>query len=326
MKVLVTGAGALLGQGIIRSLRDSSLRPTIVAVDPSPLSAGFYWADSAHLVPMANDPQYLEEMRKILNQEHPDLILIGTDVELLLFATNRHQIETEFKTRILVSHPEVISIANDKWLTYCFLKDNGFDHPKSCLPGQWEEFMETTRFPFVVKPRVGARSVGVSIVKNLKELRAAMTDSHQWIIQECVGDERMEYTAGVLYFEGQPAVSIVMRRELRDGNTYRAFVEEYPELNVQVRKLAEKLRPYGPSNFQFRFVDGHLKVFEINARFSGTTPLRMHAGFNEVEMTLRHLILKEPMTQPPIKPMVILRHWSETIVPPNKVLQSKTGQ
>ena len=56
MKVLVTGAGALLGQGIIRSLMESSLSPVIVAADANPLSAGLYWTRHRHLVPMASDP------------------------------------------------------------------------------------------------------------------------------------------------------------------------------------------------------------------------------------------------------------------------------
>ena len=40
MKVMVTGAGALLGQGVIRSLLASPLRPEVVALDPSPLAPG----------------------------------------------------------------------------------------------------------------------------------------------------------------------------------------------------------------------------------------------------------------------------------------------
>ena len=45
LKILVTGAGALLGQGVIRAIRASKLNATVIAVDPSPLSAGLYWAD-----------------------------------------------------------------------------------------------------------------------------------------------------------------------------------------------------------------------------------------------------------------------------------------
>ena len=58
-----------------------------------------------------------------------------------------------------------------------------------------------------------------------------------------------------------------------------------------------------------------VKVFEINGRFSGTTPLRMRAGFNEVEMTLRHVLMGEKIVQPKVQPMTILRHLEETIVP-----------
>ena len=39
MKVMVTGAGALLGQGILRSLAESALTPDVIAVDPSELAA-----------------------------------------------------------------------------------------------------------------------------------------------------------------------------------------------------------------------------------------------------------------------------------------------
>jgi len=108
----------------------------------------------------------------------------------------------------------------------------------------------------------------------------------------------------------------VMRRDLRDGNTYRAYVDTYPELNHQVHRLAEALGAYGPANFQFR-VDrsGSAKVFEINARFSGTTPLRMRAGFNEVEMVIRRIVRGEPISQPEVSPMTIVRYLTETVIP-----------
>jgi carbamoyl-phosphate synthase large subunit len=106
-----------------------------------------------------------------------------------------------------------------------------------------------------------------------------------------------------------------MRRELRDGNTYRAYVEEFPELNAKVREWTLALKPWGPVNFQFR-VDGkgEPRCFEINARFSGTTPFRMHAGFNEVQMCIDFLVHGRPITQPKIKPMKILRYWNELVV------------
>lgn len=324
MKVLVTGAGALLGQGIIRSLQRSALAPWIVAVDPSPLSAGLYWAQTRHLVPLAKDPRYLDRIRELLRTERPDALLVGTDTELPILAEHREALERDFPTRILVSSPRVVAIADDKYKTYQFLRDAGFDYPLTCLPGEEAALVREIGFPLIVKPRVGARSIGVRRVHDEEELARALASSDDpLVIQEDVGSADEEYTASALVFDGVCRATIVMRRDLRDGNTYRAYVEPFPELNRLVRRLGEALGPLGPANFQFRLDRrGRAKVFEINGRFSGTTPLRALAGFNEVEMCLRHLLLGEPVAQPQeIAPMIILRHWAETVVRPHELLR-----
>jgi carbamoyl-phosphate synthase large subunit len=315
MRVLVTGAGALLGQGIIRSLKRSSLDAEIISVDPNPLSAGLYWADRRYRVPPAVDPSYLDRMRELMDKERPDAVLVGTDVELAILASHRAELEARFRTHILVSDTRVVEIADDKYLTAHFMREAGFAYPRSCLPGDEEQLVAEVGFPLIVKPRVGARSIGVSLVRTRQELARALEGRDGVVIQECVGTDQAEYTASALVFEGVCNAVIVMRRDLRDGNTYRAFVDSSPVLANVVRGFGEALRPYGPANFQFRLDrDGNVKVFEINARFSGTTPLRAHANFNEVEMCLRHILLGEPVRQPEIKDIIILRHWSETVV------------
>jgi carbamoyl-phosphate synthase large subunit len=316
MKVFVTGAGALLGQGLIQSLKRSALKPTIVAVDPNPLSAGLYWADCAHLVPMAADPAYGETMRRLLGLERPDAVLVGTDVELAFFAQHRPIWEREFDTQIVVSSPEVVAIADDKWLTCEFLKRHGFDHPQSALPEDVDSLVARIGFPLIVKPRRGARSIGVSLVTNAAQLQEALAGGRDLIVQECVGRPEDEHTSGLICFEGKCLASITMRRDLRDGNTYRAFpLPEFPQ-DAELRRIAEALAPHGPVNFQFRLAGGRVKIFEINGRFSGTTPLRGLVNFPEVEMVLRHLLRGERIVQPKIGSSIILRHWSETIVDP----------
>jgi carbamoyl-phosphate synthase large subunit len=322
LKVLVTGAGAVLGQGIIRSLQNSSLKPRIVSVDPNRYSAGLFWSDATHLVPFANDPLYLDRIREVLEIERPDAVLVGTDTELPFFAEHRLALEKEFATHIVVSSPPVIDIANDKYKTYQFLHGAGLDCPASCLPGQQDALIAQVGFPLVVKPCVGARSIGVSVVHNRGELENAIKGRDDVVLQECVGRDDSEYTASALVFDGKCSATIVMRRDLRDGNTYRAYVEAFPELNRMVARLGEVLDPYGPANFQFR-VDGagRAKVFEINARFSGTTPLRALAGFNEVEMCLRKILHGETIVQPEVENMTILRYWSETVVRPSQLAE-----
>jgi carbamoyl-phosphate synthase large subunit len=319
MKILVTGAGALLGQGIIQSIRRSALGAEIVAVDPSRLSAGLYWADRAYLVAMAVSPAYAESIHRVLRLERPDVVLIGTDVELMFFAEQRETLETEYKTKIIVSPPRVVSIADDKWATVEFLREHGFTYADSALPGTEDSLIARVGFPLIVKPRVGARAVGVSVSRSREELDRALSSLPAPIIQEYVGDDASEYTAGIIVFDGKARASIVMRRDLRDGNTFRAYVEDYPDLNDEVRSIAETLNPYGPVNLQFRVHKGRVVPFEINARFSGTTPLREYAGFNEVEMVVRYVLENKPVEQPPIRSVVILRHLSETIVTQEQV-------
>jgi len=320
IKVIITGAGALLGQGIIRALKQSTLKTHIVAVDPSPFAAGLYWADSAHLVPYATDPKYIDQLKDIIQFEKPDIVLVGTDIELPIIANNREILEKEFQTHILVSNADVIAIANDKYLTYNFLRDAGFDYPETCLPGGEEELISKVGFPLVVKPRIGARSVGVHEVYDRATLNKYIKMEKNLVIQECVGSSKEEYTASALVFNGRCNASIIMRRDLRDGNTYRAYIEEFKELNNKIRTLGEALKPHGVANFQFRLDDNRLIVFEINSRFSGTTPLRACAGFNEIELCLRYILWNESIVQPEIQKMTILRHWSETIVKENQLI------
>ncbi len=322
MKVLVTGAGALLGQGMLRSLRRSDPDVTLVGVDPSPLSAGLYWVDTAHLVPMAVDPAYLPRIEALLALERPDVVLIGTDVELEIFSEHRARLEATYGCHVLVSSPEVIAIADDKYLTWQFFSERGLACPDSALPDGALDLAERVGFPLVAKPRIGARSIGVRVLHTLAELHEMLAgDTDGLVIQESAGPDDQEYTAGSLTFGGRCMATIVMRRDLRDGNTYRAFTGDWPDLERQVHEFAEALGGHGPVNFQFRVHEGQARVFEINGRFSGTTGLRDYAGFPEVTMCLDHLVHGTPIVQPEIAPVVVLRHWSETVVTPSELVR-----
>lgn len=320
MKILVTGAGALLGQGIVRAIKRSTLEAQIVAADPSPLAAALYWSDVTHLLPMARDPSYLDEVLAMIDMERPDVVIPGTDVELPVFAEQRARIERDFGAKVIISSPDVVAIANDKWLTSMFLEERGLGHVPSCLPGDEERLISDVGFPLIVKPRVGARSIGFSVIRNMDELQSAIRAQPDIVIQKYVGTDATEYTAGTITFDGVCRASIVMRRELRDGNTFRAFALPYSEMNEAVEAAANALKAHGPANFQFRLDHGVPRIFEINGRFSGTTGIRDFAGFNEVEMCVRHVLWNEPVVQPDIHPVTILRHWSETVLQNHQVL------
>jgi carbamoyl-phosphate synthase large subunit len=84
--ILVTGAGALLGQGILRVLQIATFDKKIYTADPDPRSSGHWLGDYALTIPKVNDVGYLDAIKKIIVDYKIDAILVGTDVELPVFA------------------------------------------------------------------------------------------------------------------------------------------------------------------------------------------------------------------------------------------------
>ena len=118
---------------------------------------------------------------------------------------------------------------------------------------------------------------------------------------------------GVVEFDktGQ-AVSLEEKPQKPKSNYAVTGLYFYDE---QVVEIARALKPYGPANFQFRkAADGRCRLFEINARFSGTTPMRALVGFNEVDLALRYLLEGQLITQPAIRPGVVLRFLEEQFI------------
>lgn len=318
MKILVTGAGAVLGQAIIKSLllmKEKNKEITIIAVDPNPLSVGLFWSDKTYKIPMAKDSNYLDEFIKIIEIEKPKLVFVGTDTELPILSKNKKMIFTKYDSTIIISDYDVIEIADDKWLTYEFLNRYNFDAPISTINKSIEEIEKLLKYPLIVKPRIGARSIGVDVIKNRNDLIDKISRTDDVIFQEYL-DSSKEYTAGVVYFGESNLASIVMERQLKDGNTFIAKPIKYSWINEYLEKVARKLNVFGPVNFQFKVQDNHIKIFEINSRFSGTTHFRNLSGFNEVEMCVMFLLENQAINQPNIESNIaILRYYNEIVVP-----------
>jgi carbamoyl-phosphate synthase large subunit len=303
---------------VIKALKMSSLDFRLVGLDYFRNAVGLYWSDAAHmlpdvLTPEVSEAEYLERLIQILKQESVEVLLVATDFDVPRLAGYRQLLETETGCKVVVSSPEVAEIADDKWATHLFLESHCLPGPHSLVDlDNLENFVANVGFPLIVKPRRGARSQGVSLVSNQAELGPALTlAGADPIIQQAVGSPLEEYTAGAVVFEGDCLGAIAMRRDLRNGNTHRAYLEPSEKMENLIREAALALNPVGPVNFQLRLGPAGPAIFEINARFSGTTIMRAMAGFNEVEAVIRWVALGErvPLTQQ--KFGVVLRYWEE---------------
>jgi carbamoyl-phosphate synthase large subunit len=162
-----------------------------------------------------------------------------------------------------------------------------------------------------------------------------------FMIQEYVGTPDQEFTVGVLHdLEGRYFNAIAVKRHLKSGLSVRTSVENrtnrkelgprlvissgvsqgdigrYGEVTAQCREIADRLGSRGPLNLQCRFVDGKVRVFEINPRFSGTTSLRAMVGLNEPDLLVRRHLLGEDIGQDaPYQEATVLRSLAETLQP-----------
>lgn len=320
LNVLVTGVGGGVGQGIIKCLRlirDLDIR--VICADMSALASGHYAGDYCHLVPAATDERYFDAILAICRQHQIDYYFPGTDIELQRCSVSANELREQLGVKIIVSPASVVEIADDKLKTIRFLEANGHPAPLTWLPEDVD--LEALTYPVVVKPRVGFRSIGVQVVYTSREARAAIQSLSAPIIQEYIDGD--EFTCTVAVYNGDVSDVLCLRRDLRAGDTYRAFPRRDSVIEDYVRRIAKDLGVHGSCNFQLRLGPHGPKLFEINSRFSGTTPFCAYLGFNPVEFCLkkdRGISYRSNIDYS----KTVVRHWCEVVVDSSQLSRFET--
>jgi carbamoyl-phosphate synthase large subunit len=318
--VLVTGAGGGVGQSILKCLQDSRYR--VVALDSDPHAAGLYAAARGRVVPRATEPHYVEALKEVAREEGAVLLFPGLDPELKPLAEARAEFDAIGVT-VVVSDPAVVSTADDKLATSVLLSAAGLPAPRTeRLTAGTDPGLEP---PYIHKPQKGGSgSQGVHVVRSQQDAGADLEAREHagYVVQEYL--DGPEYTCGTVSIGGDLVGPIVMRRVLRTGDTYKAFVVRDARIEATVQAAARALHPFGACNFQLRLVDGDAYIFEINARCSGTTGARALAGFNEPRMIADWITLGTRPT-PSITEVGILRYWDELLVPLDRIAEAEAS-
>lgn len=242
----------------------------------------------------------------------------GVEPVLSVLSEQATTIERDSGARAVVSPPPVLRIGEDKLTTSRWLEEQGLPHPATAAAQDEDgvdRLLSEVGFPLIAKPRLGKGSVGVSEVHDADELRPLL-GRPDYVVQERLSGE--EFTVATFTdADGELRGSACMRRRLAHGTTSLAEVGEFPDVREVAESIAVALRPIGPANIQMRMHEGTPIPFEINVRFSGTTPIRARLGFNDVEAALRHLVLHEPPRDlPEARPGVAVRYWNEAFLDP----------
>ena len=304
INVLLTGAGGNLAHFIYRALLYTKLDLRIVACDYSYNAVGLYQADVGYVVPPAKDINYVPTIMEICQRESIHIIMVGGMAEMRVLAQNKDSIKGKTGAFVVTSSPEVLRTAEDKWELAKYLAQAGFDFPRSALPndqGELTKFMDQVAFPYVVKDRLGSGSQGLAVARNKQQLDHLIEAVPNPVVQEYLYPDDEEYTVGTFVcLDGKAVASIVMKRLLGLGLTFKAQVLPESELGAYCERIVEGIGCLGPGNVQLRVTERGPIVFEINPRFSSTTSARPHYGYNDAEMCIRHFVLNEEIKRPSI--------------------------
>ena len=317
--LLRTAAGSAPSVGQYRAFQDLGLR--VVAADCDPLSVGFAFANASYQVPRSDDPEYIPTLLRICEMEAVDWLMPSLDEELVLIATRSAEFE-HVGTRLLISSLACLQICTDKLRTFEFFTANGIPTPGT-HDGMDFNLADVGCYPQVVKPRSGRGSDQVFVARNEKELRFFLDYVRCPVVQTHIAG--IELTIDVLSdLQARPlSIRPRVRIQTDSGISYKGATTVNSQVITWADLIARRLGLIGLANIQC-FIDnvGAIWFTEVNARLAGSATLTFAAdpGFSQALADL--LAGKEPTVQAPeIKPLLMLRYWSEVYLDPGQLVK-----
>ncbi len=295
INILVLGVGGNVSQGIVKALRESNIPMTIHGACISEYSCGLYMCDEAVICPFANDDSFVDWVIGYCNQHDIDMIFTGVEENVIKLAEYEEYIKSKTKAIFISSSYSQLLVGQDKYLTCKFLKESGCNYPKYHLWTNVDEavkFAQNVGYPLIAKPRHGKSAKGIHVLKNEQDLRH-VGNLDKYVLEEFIGDDDSEYTIGCYVDKnGNLQKVFPMKRRLRKGTIVWAKTIANSAIEEECEKICRAFKPKGPFNIQLRMSkDGRPVCFELNVRFSGTTAIRSHFGFQDVKAMLYEYLL-----------------------------------
>lgn len=314
--VLVTGAGAIIGYGIIRSLRTSEKEIQIIGADIFPDAVGQAWTDKFVVAPYTSSAEYSDWLKSTIIRNEVDLVIPGIEQDVHFISEYRDNF-SDLPVTLALNDRRLIRLSKDKWLMHQELLESNSDaRIASYLDVDFDRISRTLGLPFIVKPRKSYASKGLVRVSNRSDFAKAFEQlGSELMAQPIVGNDDEEYTVGV-FGDGRGKVcsSIIFQRRLApDGSTVKAWVRQNSELDEVIASLCAHFKPIGPTNLQFRKDGEYWGLLEINPRVSSSTSIRTAFGYNEAEMCLDFYLEGKDIVQPIIRNGFAARYIEDKI-------------
>lgn len=281
LNVLVTGVGAIIGYGIINSLkRQEKYNVRIVGMDIFNDAYGQFLCDKFYTAILAYSDGYLSFINDVVDKEKIDLIIPGIEQDMY----RMHELGDKVHAKVVLNNDLLINLSMDKLATFEYFREAGINVIPTLFKPSYEECIQVLGNPFLLKPRTSYASKGIYKIHNQAEFDFYNKDPKANIFQRIVGTDSEEYTIAVFGSgDGTYSDYIILRRKLaQTGATDKATLIEYDEeLMDYVNQICQLTKPIGPTNIQLRKEGKKVFLLEINPRISSTCSIRMHMGYND---------------------------------------------
>jgi len=281
MNVLVTGVGAIIGYGIITSLKQQTVHHVhIVGMDIYEDAYGRFLCDTFYQAERADSPKYLEFIKQLVEKEHIDLILPGIEHDMYRL----NELKDSIPTKIVLNNALLIELSQDKLKTYTFFKEKGINVIPTLYKATYETCTTTLGNPFLLKPRSSYASKGIHIIHSEEAFNFYNKTPENNIFQQIIGTDQEEYTIAVFgKGDGSYADFLILKRTLaQTGATEKATTILYDKTVMDyVDELCALTQPIGPTNIQVRKEGEKAYLLEINPRISSACSIRTKLGYND---------------------------------------------
>lgn len=285
-----------------------SAEDKVVATDMQLSAPALQVADVKLQVPAVYDPKYIDITLNICKEQNIDALISLNDLELPILAENKAKFES-LGVKVIVSDPDVIDIAFDKYKTAQWVESIGLNAPKTyvTLASAKEALSKgDIAFPLFMKPRWGSGSIGLETIDDMEELdiyyHLLMKKIKKTILATAsVGDEYImiqekltgkEFGLDVMNdLEGNNvAVSVKQKLAMRAGETDKAITVDIPEVREMGAAIGRNLKHIGNLDVDImQRANGDYCVLELNPRFGGGYPFSYEAGANMPKAILQWL-------------------------------------
>jgi carbamoyl-phosphate synthase large subunit len=277
-------------------------------------------ADSFFITPLIYDKKYIPALLNYCAGNEIKAVLSLFDLDLPILAKNRDLFARQ-GTKVILAPEESVTLCNDKWKTFLFLKENKIATPRTYLTP--ENALKDVRngevsFPLIIKPRWGMASIGIYCADNEQELTVLYNKS------------KKEIFSSYLQYESQqaPSDAVLIQQKLNgqehgldvvndlDGHYVRTFAKKKIAMRAGetdigetvnsarfeeiARVLSRKIRHEGILSVDCFVDDEGISVTELNCRISGHYPLSHLAGVNvpkQIVEWLQHKPTNESLLQ-----------------------------